>query len=315
MIRKIIFSLSFLGTLAVVAQEAYTPDSTGGYVVSSQDPSQVNKQLDMKEDQLFHQSGVIKPINKDISLDSIESKQFLATIKTKEDEDKDDKVPLPREEILKESAATYGARAGLSHRAYEINLDLAGKATNLDTIYNFRYIMLEEGVLPPVLSEGINAYKQPKDDEVRAAGQIYKIEFPARFVSTPPTWRSYLIQSALIPETPDDSVLPKTKGEAKIWDKWVAIGWYKGIEQSNYIFTASLGRLRRDFEGMIRFKTLYAKGMVSRPIIARTNLGVTGGGDELKVDDRIFKITEKAQLNSNPRSWGDTSVPPAIPPP
>ncbi|NBO09113.1 MAG: type IV secretion system protein DotC, partial [Actinobacteria bacterium] len=64
---------------------------------------------------------------------------------------------------------------------------------------------------------------------------------------------------------PDPTLLPKDRDERAAWVKYTREGWRKGIEQANQIYVENLNRLKRDFQGMIRYRTLLAKHMVSSP--------------------------------------------------
>lgn len=208
-----------------------------------------------------------------------------------------------RAQQIQEAALAYGASAGMDARAKEINRVLDSNARNYDHAFNFGALMLEPGVMPPVISEGRDAYNQPSDTLVRAADRVYRIEFPARFVSVQPTWRDYLPVPVTGAPRPDATMLPKDRSEKNLWDQWATEGWKKGIELANETFEANTARLKRDFEGMIRYKALYEQGVVSKPVLASSNLGVTGGGDEMAVGDRIHQITDKAQLDPTTRRW------------
>lgn len=201
------------------------------------------------------------------------------------------------------AAAAYGAQAGMAAKAREINATLQARAQRYDRAFNFGALMLEPGFLPPVISEGRDAYRQPTDHEVRAADRIYRIEFPARLVNVAPTWRNYLPVPETTPMAPDPSVLPADRDEKNVWDQWAVEGWKQGEALAKATLEDNVGRLKRDFEGMVRFKALYEQGVVSKPLLARSTLGVTGGGDEMAVNDRIYRITEKAQLNAAPQRW------------
>ncbi len=61
----------------------------------------------------------------------------------------------------------------------------------------------------------------------------------------------------------------------------VEMGWFEGIDQADQIYTENLARLKRDYQGMIRYRMLLAQNMVSAPQVAHRELGVTGGGEEL----------------------------------
>lgn len=212
-------------------------------------------------------------------------------------------IPPLRAQQIQEAAAAYGAQAGADARAKDINRIVQERAARYDRAFNFAALMLEPGFLPPVISEGRDAYNQPSADEVRAADRLYRIEFPARLVSVPPSWRDYLPMDLSGVERPSAAVLPQNREEKNLWNHWAAEGWKRGVLLANNTFEANLARLDRDFHGMIRFKALYEQGVVSKPLLAHSTLGVTGGGDEMAVNDRISRITEKAQLDPAQARW------------
>lgn len=212
-------------------------------------------------------------------------------------------VPYARAAAIQDAATTYGVQAGMAARGYQINQSLQVKASAYDRVFNFNAVMLEPGFLPPVISEGRNAYNQPSAMVVRAADRIYKIEFPARLVSAAPTWRDYLPVAYAMPAQPDASVLPKNEAEKKLWNAWAAQGWTQGSELADQTFEANLGRLKRDFEGMLRYKSLYQQGVVQKPVLSKSVLGVTGGGDEMAINDRVYEVTRKAALDPNAKRW------------
>ena len=213
-----------------------------------------------------------------------------------------------RLQSIQVAAASLGSQAGLAARTAQIQRALAGRAREFDRAFNFGSLLLEPGFLPPVVSEGRNAYNQPNDNEARASDWVFKIERPARIVSATPTWRTYLLGNTTPAVRPDNSVLPKTKEEKQLWDQWAQKGWDEGARLADQNFEANLARLKLDFEGMVRFKTLYEQGLVSKPRLARASLGVTGGGDEMAINDRIIRVTEKAALDANKGNWS-TPVP------
>lgn len=232
------------------------------------------------------------------SIDGVMSDQVFQAVQNPENQ-----IPWTRATVIQEAAAAYGAQAGMAARARELNQAANGRSGSYDRVFNFAAVMLEPGFLPPVISEGRDAYNQPSDNEVRAADRIYKIEFPARLVNTPPRWQQYLMVPVSAPLAPDRTALPKTKAEKALWDQWAAKGWAQGASQADMAFEGNLARLKRDFEGMLRYKMLYQQNVVSKPILSRSTLGVTGGGDEMAINDRIYRITGRASLNANPSTW------------
>lgn len=233
------------------------------------------------------------------NISNISSSSVEKTLKIEEES----KINSVRAEMLQNAALAFGTQAGLANAGAYINKKLETKSSVLDTVYDFRKIQLEPGFLPPVITEGRDAYNQPAEDEVRAADTIYKIEFPARIVNAAPDWRTYLFVNVTEPETPNKAVLPQTSAESKLWDKYIKIGWEQGYEQASDLYDIGLNRLNRDFKGMLRYKKLYEMGMVTKPKLSKTELGVTGGGNEMSIGDRIIKKTQDAELNPKTKTW------------
>lgn len=233
------------------------------------------------------------------NINNISSSSVEKTLKIEEES----KINSVRAEMLQNAALAFGTQAGLANAGAYINKKLETKSSVLDTVYDFRKIQLEPGFLPPVITEGRDAYNQPAEDEVRAADTIYKIEFPARIVNAAPDWRTYLFVNVTEPETPNKAVLPQTSAESKLWDKYIKIGWEQGYEQASDLYDIGLNRLNRDFKGMLRYKKLYEMGMVTKPKLSKTELGVTGGGNEMSIGDRIIKKTQDAELNPKTKTW------------
>lgn len=214
-----------------------------------------------------------------------------------------------RTQGLRETALSVGARGGLAWRAREINLVLLQNEPLLYRIFNFQAMMLEKNVLPPVLTEGRNTLNLAGPDVIRLADRTFQIIQQAKFVTAPPTWRDYLWLSFTVPDMPDKSLLPRTREERFVWKQYVLIGWKAGLQQGELIFKENLGRIKRDYEGMIRYRTLLAQRMVSPPFVGELDMGVTGGGSDLTVNDRILRITALPALQPDSRNWRTEIIP------
>lgn len=204
---------------------------------------------------------------------------------------------------VQETAMSIGAQSGLAWRSKEINNSLRYQARLLDQVFNFNQMMLPHNVLPPVLSEGDNTLNLDDNNTIRIADRMYKIESQARFVTVPPTWRDYLWLSYTKPDLPPASLLAQNCKEREIWREYTAKGWQNGVRQADSIYSENLGRLKRDFMGMIRYRYLLAQGMVSPPYVSTADLGVTGGGSDMSVNDRVLRITALPSLQANPKRW------------
>lgn len=208
-----------------------------------------------------------------------------------------------RTKALEDTAMSLGAQGGLAVTSKEVNNRLEADKWSLETIYNFNGMMLSHGVLPPVLVESDDSLNLADPNTIRVADKTYKIVAQARFATTPPHWRDYLWMPFKKPELPDKVLLPRTEEERKIWAKAIKMGWDKGIEQSYNIFQQNLARLKRDYQGMILYRKLLQEKMVSPPYVSKTELGVTGNGTDMRINDQVLRITELPKLQTDSHTW------------
>jgi defect-in-organelle-trafficking protein DotC len=218
------------------------------------------------------------------------------------------KISALRYTSLRDTALSTGARAGLAWRSKEINCILRRFERPLDLIYNFTPLLLDKNVLPPVLMEARYTLDQTAEDIIRVSDRAYAIQSQARFVTMPPTWREYLLSNYKDPGLPDGTLLPRNATEKEVWDRYIDEGWQIGITQADVIFTENLARLKRDYEGMVLYQSLLAQNMVSLPFVAEVNLGVTGGPNEMAINDRILRITALPEFNTHSKEWESQMV-------
>lgn len=205
--------------------------------------------------------------------------------------------------VLQDVGMSTGAQGGLAWASQELNCRMNEDRKYLDSIFNFSGMMLSHGVLPPVLEEGDFTLNLADPDTIRVADRTYRIIKQARFATTPPNWREYLWLNYMKPSPPHRTLLPKNYEEQKIWSRAVRIGWQKGIEQGYNIFQQNLARLKRDYRGMIIYRKLLQEKMISQPFVARTELGVTGNGTDMRINDQVLRIVEHPQLRTNSKDW------------
>lgn len=221
---------------------------------------------------------------------------MLQACSSSDNELKDNKI---RYSAIKDAAISYGAQSALAWQSKKINSKLASKKQTLNEIYDFQRIMLPHNVLPPVIREATNSLNLDDSKTLRAADRTIEIVSDAKFVTTPPSWRDYLIMTYEAPDKPAESMLPKTGDERAIWDQNVTIGWNIGYKQATAILRENLGKLAQDYSGMAFYKKLYAQGMVTAPQVAMATLGITGNNRKVTVNDRIVRITSDSQLSSS----------------
>ena len=206
-------------------------------------------------------------------------------------------------QALQDIAMSIGAQAGLAWRSEQINQVLSKNASNLDRIFNFNLILLDHNVVPPVLVQGNSSLNLADAQTLRIDDRAYQIISQAHFITAPPQWRNYIWMDYQHPELPLPAFLPKTAEERIIWKKYATIGWQDGVQQADAIFNDNLARLTRDYNGMALYRRLLLKGMVSKPFVAQTDLGITGNNSALHINDQLLRITSLPKLQINPGRW------------
>ncbi len=212
-------------------------------------------------------------------------------------------IGLLRAQALRETALSLGARGGLAERGQQINGTLLNYEPVLDKVYQFHGMLLDDNILPPVLVEARHTLNVGGGDAIRIADRNYKILSQAKFVTAVPTWREYIWMNFDVPDLPDRSLLPRTKPERIMWERDLEEGWQAGIKQAELIFNENLNRLIRDYKGMILYRNLLAQNMVSKPYVASMNMGITGSGDDMTINDRLLRITAFPQLQTDSSNW------------
>ncbi len=213
-----------------------------------------------------------------------------------------------RKEAIKEGAASYGARGGLAWRTFEIRADLEKRARAMDKVFNFRELLVPapSGLLiePPIIDESIKALLiAGNGQEAAVSDRVYNIVNNAKIVSTARTWRNYLEREWGTVDPPPDILRPETDEERKLWKALVRKGWDEGILQADETFNDDLNVLTADFEGMVRYRTLLAQGMISPPYALQVDRGVTGGKNQMRVGDRAVQITGVPELITGSDQW------------
>lgn len=204
---------------------------------------------------------------------------------------------------IRQAAMSLGARGGLAWEAKIIDLALHKESIFLDQVFDFNQLLLGHNVLPPVLVESNDNLNLDNNDTLRIATKTYRIIRNARFVTAPPNWRDYLWMRFPKPSLTNRSLLPQTAAEAQVWNHYLKAGWRQGTQQAMMIFTNNLNRMKRDMLGIILYRKLLALHMVSAPFVAKADLGVTGNGSQLRINDQVLRITAQSRLQPNPQKW------------
>lgn len=213
-----------------------------------------------------------------------------------------------RDDAMKEAALSYGARAGLAWRTFQIQRRLAEQEGNLSRIYDFAHLILAapSGMLiePPIVSEAQKAVLVANGGQNAAvADRVYRINKNARIVTAPRNWRTYLERDWGKVDPAPNILRPKNETELKQWQNWLVTGWEEGTRQADDVFQADLDKLNTDYLGMIRYRELLAQGMITPPYATQEDRGVTGDANEMRVGDRGLAITGPSQFNTKSERW------------
>lgn len=208
-----------------------------------------------------------------------------------------------RQQALRETATMLGARGALAWRAEHINAALEKQSSYLEHVFDFKKLLLKHNLLPPVIVESQTNLNLDNHDTIRTADKTYKIIADSRFVTAPPTWRTYLWLNYQKPDLPDNSLLPKDKSEARVWNFYIKQGWENGLQQANEIFSTNLNRLKRDYLGMLLYLKLLAQGIITSPVVAKADLGITGDANQIRINDEILRITAQSALQPDSSHW------------
>lgn len=221
--------------------------------------------------------------------------------------DQDDEEADVRGTMLNEAAHTIGFRGGKSERALELRAALEKQRGNLDYMFSFQPLISSEGYLPPVIVEAKDV-AHITNDQIRTANRAYDIVVPARFVSNPPTWKSYLLTGLLANriELPEPAAMPKSSKQRDIWRRALTKGWSDGRLKADEIFVSNFNRLTRDYTGMLRYSTLLQQDMIKAPVINQQQQTITGDKNRLLLGDKVKRIKRQAEFDTNKRNWSPT---------
>jgi defect-in-organelle-trafficking protein DotC len=202
-----------------------------------------------------------------------------------------------RPEAIREAAFVVGTQAGVKWRYAQIVDLLRSREHTLDTVFDFTPLLLNGGrVLPPVIVSAEQAFRVDSPVSATSSDATYTILIPARLISAPPNWRSYLLREDPVIDTVHAAVLPWDSDEREIWRTAVLSGWKQGLRHADRVFEAGLNRLARDYRGMLRFKLLAQQGMVSVPELNEGRLGICVQDALLEVDQRVFRLTDPGRF-------------------
>lgn len=215
-------------------------------------------------------------------------------------------VSLVRKSILQDAATRLGTQAGLADRAKIILAEIRSRETSLDARYRFQQLIIDAALLPPVIVETRDAVSLDTS-VMRVAKSIYRIEEPPRFVDVAPTWRDWLwlgLEGSQVPTVVDPDASPKSPGEKEFWERELRLAYAEGERQAQKIFETNLATLNRTYDGMRTYYDLYARKMVSAPVlVAATDVVTMDDPNTISVGSTIFRVTVNPRFVEDAKAW------------
>lgn len=192
-------------------------------------------------------------------------------------------------------AKAVAIRAAMTSRISDIQGVVEKHSRELDAIYNFEPLMIQKRVVPPVITEARDLYNQSSSLQIRLSKALYNIERQAYFSSTAPNWREYLRFNSEGSAYGKfgyfgGDMQPKTKMESEIWADATRKGWELGARQANVILEQAMGKLNRDYTGMVRFHTMVLEGKLTMPSVSNYNLYDSNNGSRLIIGEELLEI-------------------------
>lgn len=205
---------------------------------------------------------------------------------------------------LRDAAFTYGIQAGLASEYAKTMKRLESTSINMDRTYPFQALMMEGGVVPPIIAEVNNVFDQTGVDKIRISDRERTIISAPRFSYTTPSWRDYYYHDFRFDQNTTPMVTPKTPDELEFWKKSVREGYAAGIEQAHKVFENDTALLSRDINGMRLYHQLLLAGKVTKPYVATIHSGVTGDKNSLlKEGESFLKISATPEFIMDSNLW------------
>jgi len=209
---------------------------------------------------------------------------------------------------LEQSAKEIGYNIGFWKRGSMLQTVAKRTERSLDRIWPFSRLMMAKGrVVPPVISKADDSLLL-SSDTINISNVVYIIKKQAFMTTNAPSWEDYLLADSFFPvqlADIDESILPITKEDIRVWEKNVLDGFKEGVRDAEMTMVYRLKSLREDFVGMTRYHILLEQGMITRPFTTVNNLGITGNhnGGEMRIGERIIRLEVKPTLVQNTKRW------------
>lgn len=213
-----------------------------------------------------------------------------------------------RLKVILEHAYRHALARGIESKMGEVRQAIKLNERKLDAIYNFSPWMIQQKVVPPVITEARDVVQNPDEMTIKTTGAVYKIDQQARFSTVPPNWRTYLTfpedrYAVGMNESLTGDLAPKNSREKAAVEKQIVKGFKDGQKEGISILEYAINKLNRDYTGMLKFHQFVMEGKISMPALASQSLAVTSTSSAIALDQNLLRITQLPSFNGNIDSW------------
>ncbi|CAK7025616.1 MAG: hypothetical protein DELT_02570 [Desulfovibrio sp.] len=205
-------------------------------------------------------------------------------------------VSLMRPAAIREAAQLVTLQTAIAWRYKQLLDATEGHNGIMDTAFNFAPLLMTQDdalIMPPILTRGGASMRIEDGETATVAKTTYELLEPARYVSTVPTWREFLMADAFPePEAPNPAVLPKNDEERAIWRIAVREAWEQGVAEADQLYADNVSRMVRNYRGVMLYHLLTAQHLLSRVHTASADLGTktSDSGNKLNIGQTVYRI-------------------------
>ena len=223
-------------------------------------------------------------------------------------------VNLMRPSAIREAAQLVTFQTAIAHRYKQLLVATEERSAIMDAAFDFSPLLMTQDdalIMPPLLTRAGASMRIEDTDTATTAKTTYELLAPARYISTVPTWREFLMANAFpTPEKPNPAVMPKDDKERAIWRAAVREAWAQGIAEADQLFADNVARMVREYRGVMLYHLLTAQHLLSRVNTASADLGMktSDKGNKLNIGQKVYRITAPSAFTLNDAEIQD-SVP------
>ncbi len=243
---------------------------------------------------IYFCTGTVIATETDIDKNLLEIKEYKAIYNLERPKYDEKETDPDRNKAIIDVAYTLGVKTAVGYRYKKIIDQLETIALTLDQLTSFKPLMLEEFVIPPVISVADGTTRLIDEKWIVHSDKSYKIMKPSSMVLRPPTWRDYLLYMPPPVDSPHPAVLPETDNEKKVWQESLKKGLKDGQVHANNMFKLRWKNLLSDYIGMVNYHLLETQKMVTSPNLSKSTdaVYVSPGGNELEVNKKVWHIAK-----------------------